>query len=179
MNLSEELKEALIKCSAGIITNEQLNDIINYKVNYIEFKELLDLCYKTNDQSLFEAVLWCMPNVMTNPEKELIFSHFIILPNHHDHENIIIAFQNQFNTNYRNIEVLLNAIKKIPEYLQEDDFKYSYIRKIIYAIGAQPEPYNIQALEKLSKSEDLQIRELALHQIEKRNKLGRWESIKT
>ena len=57
--------------------------------------------------------------------------------------------------------------------------KYPYIRKIIYAIGAQPEPYNIDALEKLAtKTNDEQIKDLALHQIKKRKELGRWEAAK-
>jgi len=45
------------------------------------------------------------------------------------------------------------------------------MRKLIYAIGAQPEPDNIVALNKLTQSEDEKIKELALHQIEKRERL--------
>ena len=57
--------------------------------------------------------------------------------------------------------------------------KYPYIRKIIYAIGSQPEPYNSEALEKLaSETNDEKIKDLALHQIEKRKELGRWEAAK-
>ena len=49
------------------------------------------------------------------------------------------------------------------------DFKYPYIRKIIYAIGAQPQPESLLALGKLaSETNDIQIKELALHQLEKR-----------
>ena len=61
-------------------------------------------------------------------------------------------------------------------YQHDEDLKYPFIRKIIYAIGAQPEPYNIEALETLLQSEDEKIKELALHQIEKRKQLGRWEA---
>jgi hypothetical protein len=70
-------------------------------------------------------------------------------------------------------------VNTIPDYLSSDDFKYPYIRKIIYAIGAQPEPYNIEALEKLAnETGDEQIKELALHQVKKRKELGRWEATK-
>ncbi len=73
----------------------------------------------------------------------------------------------------------MEAITLVPDYLKYDDMKYPYIRKIIYAIGAQPEPYNIEALEKLaSETVDMQTKELALHQIKKRNELGRWEITK-
>lgn len=70
----------------------------------------------------------------------------------------------------------MKSIENIPEYLQKEDFKYSYIRKIIYAIGVQPQPESLLALEKLvSETNDKKIKELALHQIEKRKELGRWE----
>jgi len=69
------------------------------------------------------------------------------------------------------------ALNKLPDfYKSSDDLKYSYIRKIIYAIGAQPTPENIQALEEIAQSRDNEIRNLALHQIKKRKERGRWES---
>ena len=68
----------------------------------------------------------------------------------------------------------LKAIDNIPEYLEDDDFKYPYIRKIIYAIGAQPQPESLLALEKLaSDTNDTEIKKLALHQLEKRKEMGR------
>ncbi len=68
----------------------------------------------------------------------------------------------------------LKAIDNIPEYLEDDDFKYPYIRKIIYAIGAQPQPESLLALEKLaSETNDTEINKLALNQLEKRKELRR------
>ena len=47
----------------------------------------------------------------------------------------------------------------------------------MYAIGAQPQPESLLALEKLaSETEDEVIKELSLRQVEKRKLLGRWES---
>jgi hypothetical protein len=43
-------------------------------------------------------------------------------------------------------------------------------------VRAQPEPDNMEALKKLTQSNDEKIKELALHQIEKRERLGRWEA---
>ena len=68
----------------------------------------------------------------------------------------------------------LKAIDNIPEYLEDDDFKYPYVRKIIYAIGAQPQPESLLALEKLaSETNDTEIKKLVLHQLEKRKEMGR------
>ena len=84
------------------------------------------------------------------------------------------AFQTIFNNNTENIPILLKAIDNIPEYLEDDDFKYPYVRKIIYAIGAQPQPESILALEKLAaETNDTEIKKLALHQLEKRKELRR------
>lgn len=105
-----------------------------------------------------------------------IYRKLILEDWHIENEDIIRYFQYEFNNDIENIPVLLESINSVPKYLQYDDMKYPYIRKIIYAIGAQPEPYNIEALEKLSKeTNDEEIRCLALHQIKKRKELGRWE----
>jgi hypothetical protein len=109
-------------------------------------------------------------------ENEATLRKILLLNFHESHEDIVSLFQLSYNNTKENIPALLNAIKIIPDYLSPSDFKYPYIRKIIYAIGAQPEPYNIDALETISQSEDEEIRELALHQIEKRKKLDRWEA---
>ncbi|MBV7441283.1 hypothetical protein KRX57_07605 [Weeksellaceae bacterium TAE3-ERU29] len=105
------------------------------------------------------------------PMRRLLLQNF-----HNSHEDIVSLFQSQWNNDTENISVLLKALGRIPEYLHPEDFKYPYIRKIIYAIGAQPQPESLLALEKLvSETNDNKIKELALHQIEKRKELGRWE----
>ena len=88
---------------------------------------------------------------------------------HIENEDIVTLFQFTWNNNIENIPILLKAINNIPEYLQDEISKYSYIKKIIYAIGAQPQPESLLALEKLaSETNDIQIKELALHQLGKR-----------
>lgn len=101
----------------------------------------------------------------------------LLLQNFHDsHEEIVSLFQSLWNNDTENIPILLKALESIPQYLQPEDFRYPYIRKIIYAIGAQPQLESLSALEKLaSETGDDKIKEFALHQLEKRKKLGRWE----
>ena len=101
----------------------------------------------------------------------------LLLQNFHDsHEEIVSLFQTLWNNDTENIPILLKALESIPQYLQPEDFRYPYIRKIIYAIGAQPQPESLSALEELaSETDDEKIKELALHQLEKRKRLGRWE----
>ena len=104
-----------------------------------------------------------------NPSNEEPLRRLLLLNFHNSHEDIVDLFQTMWNNSTKNIPILLKAIDNIPEYLEDDDFKYPYIRKIIYAIGAQPQPESLLALEKLaSETNDIQIKELALHQLGKR-----------
>ena len=104
-----------------------------------------------------------------NPSNEEPLRRLLLLNFHNSHEDIVDLFQTMWNNSTKNIPILLKAIDNIPEYLEEDDFKYPYIRKIIYAIGAQPQPESLLALEKLaSETNDTEIKKLALHQLEKR-----------
>ena len=98
----------------------------------------------------------------------------LLLNFHNSHEDIIDLFQTIWNNSTENIPILLKAIDNIPKYLEDDDFKYPYVRKIIYAIGAQPQPESLLALEKLaSETNDTEIKKLVLHQLEKRKEMGR------
>ena len=104
-----------------------------------------------------------------NPSNEEPLRRLLLLNFHNSHEDIVDLFQTMWNNSTKNIPILLKAIDNIPEYLEDDDFKYPYIRKIIYAIGAQPQPESLLALEKLAaETNDIKIKELALHQLEKR-----------
>lgn len=109
-----------------------------------------------------------------NPSNEEPLRRLLLLNFHNSHEDIVDLFQTMWNNSTKNIPILLKAIDNIPEYLEPEDFKYPYIRKIIYAIGAQPQPESLLALEKLtSETNDTEIKKLALHQLEKRKELGR------
>ena len=111
-----------------------------------------------------------------NPSNEEPLRRLLLLNFHNSHEDIVDLFQTMWNNSTKNIPILLKAIDNIPEYLEPEDFKYPYVRKIIYAIGAQPQPESFLALENLaSETNDIKIKELALHQLEKRKELGRWE----
>ena len=104
-----------------------------------------------------------------NPSNEEPLRRLLLLNFHDSHEDIVDLFQTMWNNSTKNIPILLKAIDNIPEYLEPEDFKYPYIRKIIYAIGAQPQPESLLALEKLaSETNDIKIKELALHQLGKR-----------
>lgn len=163
----------------GKISNEDMLSSYHDRVTNADLKISLETASKNKDEdflenSFFVGFLFNLFDVETG----YILLDLILGNWHRKHEDIARIFQNIFNTDKTSIPILLEAINTIPEYLQEEDFKYPYIRKLIYAIGAQPEPDNSEALKKLTQSDDEKIKELALHQIEIRQQLGRWEAKK-
>ena len=172
---------------------ELIKDLYHWKIDTNDFKkktdfkanfqELRSLLYSVKDcideegyNQFFNSILWELPKRLSEKDYEALYQEFLLCNFHNEHENIVSAFQSIYNNNIKNIPILSKAIDSIPEYLEPEDFKYPYIRKIIYAIGAQPHPESLLALEKLAfETNDIKIKELALHQLEKRKELGRWE----
>lgn len=114
-------------------------------------------------------------------EEETLVRSFILDHRHNQHENMAGWFQRQFNNNPGNLPSLVSCLLDPPEYLHPDNYEYTYIRKLIYAIGAQPTPNSMDALLYLDKNSpsifrgDSQFVDLVKYHIEKRNKMGRFE----
>ena len=154
----------------GQITREQEEEELRNCVNVQNFNIAICSLEKiasldiTRSVILVGFILDLYNSANEKPMRDLLVLNF-----HDSHEDIVRLFQLRWNNNIENIPILLKAINNIPEYLQDEISKYSYIKKIIYAIGAQPQPESLLALEKLaSETNDIKIKELALHQLEKR-----------
>ncbi len=177
MEFNKEQLSLFEKCSAGFITKDELLKELKMDFTFSSVSKLFLDFSKTKDNEIFSNIFNSLSGIFSFEEENHFYSVYILQENHFLHSDMASAFQTYFNNKPENISSLLLALENIPDYLYEDDFKYPYIRKIIYAIGAQPEPYNIEALEGLVKeTNDQQIKDLALHQIKKRKDLGRWES---
>lgn len=128
-----------------------------------------------NKNNSFNDKFYTMVYELPEDERESVFQYFLLNNEHYEHEEIAGVFQRTYNQNNKNADLLIRAISSVPKYLEIPDLKYSYIRKCIYAIGAQPNPTNINMLRTLCRNEDLEISKLAQHQLNKRIELGRWE----
>lgn len=163
--------------SQEIIDTDKLKTVLNDNIDNSEFDQLLSEGLNLEDGELMGDIIYIgFLTQKFNINHKEYFSKLLLLKWHKCHEDIASLFQDLFNNDKTNIPVIIKAIHHVPSYLQEVDFKYPYIRKLIYAIGAQPEPFNLNALEGLTKSQDEKIRNIAAHQIEKRNQYGRWEA---
>jgi len=152
------------------ITREERLTMLKNSINIEDFNEailLLEDGKSLEDVRNVFLTGWLLN--CFNPSNEEPLRKLLLLNFHNSHEDIVDLFQTMWNNSTKNIPILLKAIDNIPEYLEPEDFKYPYIRKIIYAIGAQPQPESLLALEKLAaETNDIKIKELALHQLEKR-----------
>ena len=152
------------------ITREERLTMLKNSINIEDFNEAILLLEDGKSLEDVRNVIltgWLLN--CFNPSNEEPLRRLLSLNFHNSHEDIVDLFQTMWNNSTKNIPILLKAIDNIPEYLEDDDFKYPYIRKIIYAIGAQPQPESLLALEKLAaETNDIKIKELALHQLEKR-----------
>ena len=157
------------------ITREERLTMLKNSISVEDFNEAILLL--EDDKSLEDVQNVILTGWLLNcfnPSNEKPLRRLLLLNFHNSHEDIVDLFQTMWNNNSENIPILLKAIDNIPKYLELEDFKYPYIRKIIYAIGAQPQPESLLALEKLvSETNDTEIKKLALHQLEKRKELGR------
>ena len=152
------------------ITREERLTMLKNSINIEDFNEailLLEDGKSLEDVRNVFLTGWLLN--CFNPSNEEPLRKLLLLNFHNSHEDIVDLFQTMWNNSTKNIPILLKAIDNIPEYLEPEDFKYPYIRKIIYAIGAQPQPESLLALEKLAaETNDIKIKDLALHQLEKR-----------
>ena len=159
------------------IAREERLTMLKNTISIEDFNEAISLLEDTKSLDDVQNVIltgWLLN--CFNPSNEEPLRRLLLLNFHNSHEDIVDLFQTMWNNSTENIPILLKAIDNIPEYLEDEDFKYPYIRKIIYAIGTQPQPESLLALEKLtSETNDTEIKKLALHQLEKRKELGRWE----
>jgi len=174
--MTETEFEILKNRCIGRITQEEVDAAIPWRKTKTELEELLDNCLaKGNPNNIFEIYFWSTPTDMSNEEEQELYRKYLLTEGHYEHEEIASAFQTRHNLSGDNVKVLVEAIIHPPKYLQAEDFRYPYIRKCIYAIGVQPEPHNFLGLNKLAVMDDFQIKELALHQINKRQNKGYWE----
>ena len=150
--------------------DEELKTFIKKEINKSSFNDAIYALIEKKDLETVQNVIltgWLLN--CFNPSNEEPLRRLLLLNFHNSHEDIVDLFQTMWNNSTKNIPILSKAIDSIPEYLEPEDFKYPYIRKIIYAIGAQPQPESLLALEKLtSETNDIKIKELALHQLGKR-----------
>ena len=157
------------------IAREERLTMLKNTISIEDFNEAISLLEDTKSLDDVQNVIltgWLLN--CFNPSNEEPLRRLLLLNFHNSHEDIVDLFQTMWNNSTKNTPILLKALKNIPKYLEPEDFKYPYIRKIIYAIGAQPQPESLLALENLaSETNDIKIKELALHQLEKRKELGR------
>ena len=155
----------------GQITREQEEEELRNCVNVQNFNIAICSLEKiasldiTRSVILVGFILDLYNSANEKPMRDLLLLNF-----HDSHEDIVRLFQLRWNNNIEN--------RSIPDYLSPVDIKHSYLQNIIYAIGAQPQPESLCALEYLlSETKDKEIKKMISSQIEKRHSIvgGKYE----
>ena len=163
----------------GQITREQEEEELRNCVNVQNFNIAICSLEKiasldiTRSVILVGFILDLYNSANEKPMRDLVVLNF-----HNSHEDIVRLFQLRWNNNIENITILIQATRSIPDYLSPVDIKRSYLQNIIYAIGAQPQPESLCALEYLlSETKDEEIKKMISSQIEKRHSIvgGKYE----
>ncbi|MEA5257633.1 hypothetical protein VB264_07550 [Arcicella aquatica] len=172
-------KDLEILVNNSLSNREEIYNKIHFKVSFEEFKQILfSLKDDVEHIDLFSIIYWLLPHSMSKNEFEELNTIFLKEKWHNGHDDMVGMFQVYFYDNPKNIDTILHIMNDLPEFYRYDTcLKHPFIRKCIYAIGAQPEPYNIQALEALLEKEtEEELIEYLEEQIETRKTDGRWEA---
>ncbi|MFM2267190.1 MAG: hypothetical protein RL757_631 [Bacteroidota bacterium] len=162
--------------------NKSVNDLFSGLLEQKDFEEkyydtftskdiidALEIAYAQKDGNLLSNTFFIAFSFNLIDDSLLHLLRDLLLENwHREHEDIVSLFQRRFNTDIDVIPILTNAINDIPIYIIENGDKYSYLRKIIYAIGYHPFPHNRNALLKLLEINDETLKELIKHQLKKK-----------
>jgi hypothetical protein len=168
-SITEEELEILHKYESKKLSYDELQELIPYRLNYEEMKTIL-LSFKngTSDElcNKFSPIRMMFPNSMTESEEAKLYRELLYEDWHRDHEMIVADFDRylRYPENIEAIEyVLFNPpdSAKYADGVVRDDF----IKNCIWAISHQPEPYNMESLKKLVKSNNQRISEVALYHI--------------
>ncbi|OQP49783.1 hypothetical protein A4H97_28245 [Niastella yeongjuensis] len=156
-------------------SSEELLSIYRDSVSSTDLKVCLEMANRHKSSKMLEDSFFVgFLFGLFDAQVENILLKIILGDWHRRHEEIAHIFELIFNTNKANVPFLLAAINTIPVYLHQEDFKGSYIHQLINAIVVQPEPDNLEALKKLTQSEDEVIKRWALNKLEKKEP-GKWE----
>ena len=170
-------RKIIAQFASGEITRDELYSLLPWYSDIDCVSRLYEDVITQKDREKL-CYLRMLP-VYENEQLEEIWKVLLTEDWHSEHEDLIRVFQYIFNRKQENIDFLLKIFRHIPLYISQDSaIKRSYLQNIIYAIGAQPQPESLCALEYLlSETKDEEIKKMISSQIEKRHSIvgGKYE----
>ncbi|NUO00423.1 MAG: hypothetical protein HUU01_07370 [Saprospiraceae bacterium] len=165
--LTSEQVELLHEMMAGSLSYQLFLQKIDIEIDMELCFNLLLEAKAENDASMFRNVLWGLVPQLSYTQKLLLYRMALIDQWHHEHEELVQAFQTTYNQEQENIKYIKIIMQHLPGYMANTVLKDSFIRKCAYAIAAQPTPHKELALNELSAGTDAIIVKYALHQLQK------------
>lgn len=170
-------RKIIVQFATGEITGDELYSLLPWCSDIGCVSGLYEDAIAQKDRE--ELCYLRMLPVHENEQLKEIWKVLLTEDWHFEHEDLIRVFQCVFNQEQENIDFLLKIFRHIPLYISQDSvIKRSYLQNIFYAIGAQPQPESLRALELLlSETKDEEIKKMISSQIEKRRSIvgGKYE----
>lgn len=177
IKLTESEYDLLSQQQRGIISSEELGETFGRKLLLNELQVIIsNLGNELDGKQKLSLLSYLIDYSLNFRERTILLNDLLLQTWHNEHENIVHDLQRYYHEDTKTINTLLHLIHNPPNRNAEVGFFEVFVRKVIYALGAHPEPYNFEALAELAKSDNLIIKDLAIHQIDKRKILGRWEA---
>jgi hypothetical protein len=164
--LSNDHLSLLEKVMKGQLPIEAVRDefasVVRMEVvidEYIRAKVAADIIH-------LNRVLYALGYFLNPSEKLCLFKLAILDDWHQEHGELIGALQIFEPKTTHNLEVIKWSLGNLPAYItRHEDFKYPYVKKCMYAIGAQSQPEALIVLQEFQKSQDDIISSLAGEQL--------------
>lgn len=166
--VSEKINEVVNNLWHGAINEEEF-DKNKFSFSPKEVSEAISIASENQDIELLGKTFFVAFSFDLFDDRHIDCLKSLLLFNwHREHEDIIGLFQRKFNTDNSVINILIQAIETIPQYIIDNEDKYIYLRKIVYALGYQPFPHNQKALTSLLSTYDEEFKALVEHQLAKK-----------
>lgn len=172
IQLTKENWSFLRSYNPSILDRNFVYSKIKKKADFEQFVELLYGCKKMDDPEIcFDCILSKFPISINAKEYTKVCRIFLKELWHRNHESMIGFLQDEVSgKDNENIEALDWLLNNLPEfYKHDDDLKYPFIRKIMYAIASQPKNEALEYFTQKLNSPDERIREFAKIQIKRIN----------
>lgn len=164
--ITKEEYQLIFDCLVGDRPNEDLKNHFSNSIDLNKYIQIVDEYISLRNNRKLEVILYLSMVIEDKKGVKEIENRLLLENWHSQYEEILSGFQHSGNFP-ECIPNIIKIMEEPPIFYTKGGQLQGFIRKCAYAIAAQPKPYNIEALTKLSKYDDEFIKKFALHQLGK------------
>jgi hypothetical protein len=164
--ITKEEYQLVFDCLVGNRPNTDLKDYFSNSLDLEKYRKLINECIELKNNGQLEVISYLSLAIDDKKGVKEIDNQLLLENWHYLHEEILSGLQHSGNFP-ECIPNIIKIMEEPPIFYTKGGQLEGFIRKCTYVIAAQSEPYNIEALTKLSQNTDEFIKKFALHQLGK------------